>query len=103
LEGVDLQSGVVGDGSEAGDVDERIALQPGVLLQGVTGLVDIGDMGGPGSQFDGVAGRVGHDGHDLPGLVGVGGGEHQGERSRPRRRGPAAVAGARHLDALIEV
>ena len=81
--------GVVGDRRQAGRGADRRRLQPGVAVQRVGVLDDVGHVGRARQQLDGAA----EDGCDLGDLVRVGRRAHQlqpRQRHRVGRRGAAA-------------
>ena len=87
-EGVDLEPGVVGDRRLARSPRRSAArLEPGVALERVAVLDDVGDVGRPRQQLDGVA----EDRRDLGHLVGVG----RWRRTSRHRATSAAAAAAR--------
>ena len=87
---VDLEAGVVGDGSEAGRVADRDGFESRVALERVGVLHDVGNLGRSRHEIDDAT----QDRLDLGHLVGVGGGAHETRElaHRGRRRGRHQLA-----------
>ena len=93
-----MSSASAGTPGRLGDGDR---LEPGVALERVGVLHDVGDVGRPGHQLD----RRPEDGGDLGRLVRVGGREHEPEGHRPapsdgRSTGGTATISAWSVDDL---
>ena len=70
-----LEAGVVGHGRQSGGLAQGDGLQPGVVLEGLPRLLDVGHLRGPGHERQ--VGDATEDGGDLRRLVLVGTGQHE--------------------------